>query len=561
MPRRSELFPHLDFRRTLVEPGGTVEDRIRLVAEARRHSPDLNEQIDRVLLEENARLRTGLEEAGEHQEKLKALLEKLASPPWHEAVFLGTQSTPRGARALILFAGCRRVVGLSEEVDPASLQAGDTVFLNEGLNAVMARSDLPEGGETAFFERHAPQGRIVLKCRDEEVLVNPGACLCAEDLRPGDQVRWDRRSLMAYEKIERSRGDGLFLEETPEVAFEDIGGLDTKIEELKEALVFRVQHPDVARRYGLERVGSILFVGPAGTGKTMVAKGVANFLRRLSNSGGSRFINVKPGALHSMWYAQSEANYREVFRVAREAAERGGQPVVLFFDEVDSICAARGQSVTRVDDRVLLAFASELDGLQARGNVLVIAATNRREALDPALARPGRLGDKVVELPRPDRQAAEAIFGKHLGPDLPYAAGGVAPDAARETIIQAAASRIYSPNGAGDLATILFRDGKRQPVRPADLVSGAVIAKISKTAKDQAARRAVKSGQEGIMPEDVLDAISDEFESAVRMLTRSNCHLFLSHLPTDVDVVDIKPVMRRVKKPHRFLTLAPGDEA
>ena len=108
-------------------------------------------------------------------------------------------------------------------------------------------------------------------------------------------------------------------------------------------------------------------------------------------------MNVKPAGLHSMWYGQSEANYREAFRVAREAGAREPEvPVVMFFDEVDAVGGARGDWGHRVDDRVLTAFMAELDGLESRGNVLVIAATNRRDALDPALLRPGRLGDLVL---------------------------------------------------------------------------------------------------------------------------------------------------------------------
>jgi len=125
----------------------------------------------------------------------------------------------------------------------------------------------------------------------------------------------------------------------------------------------------------------------------MIARALANWLGQLAREGRSRFMHVKPSALHSMWYAQSEANYREAFRIAKEAGESDPDtPVVMFFDEIDSVGAARGDVLTRVDDRVLTSFMAELDGLESRGNVLVVAATNRREALDPALLRPGRLG-------------------------------------------------------------------------------------------------------------------------------------------------------------------------
>ncbi len=169
------------------------------------------------------------------------------------------------------------------------------------------------------------------------------------------------------------------------------------------------------------------------------------------------------GRLHSMWYGQSEANYREVFRVAREAgAGEPDVPVVIFFDEVDSIGGERGSSAHQVDDRVADAFMAELNGLEDRGNVLVVTATNRLDALDSALTRSGRLGDLVLRIPRPGRKAARQIFEKYFPSEIPYAAGGRAPEEARRDAIDTAVSMIFAPNGDAELAQIMFRDGKRR---------------------------------------------------------------------------------------------------
>jgi len=259
-----------------------------------------------------------------------------------------------------------------------------------------------------------------------------------------------------------------------------------------------------------------------------------------------------------MWYGQTPANYREVFRVAREAgAENPDVPVVMLFDEVDSTASARGQSLTRADDRTVQAFMHELDGMEDLGNVIVLAATNRWDALDSALLRPGRFGDLVIEVPRPGMDAARDIFGKYLLGDLPYATDGGRDDqeGIRREIIDAATSSIYAPNGDADLATITFRDNTRRTVTRSDLTSGAVIAGIAAAGIERAMWRHATTGRAGIRLEDVLEALHDEFTTAAAALTPANCRNHVGGLPQDADVVSVKQHVRKVR-PHRYLTLS-----
>jgi proteasome-associated ATPase len=555
-------FPAL-FRQ-LVDVGENApnpEAKRQIARLIRGHSRETAEQLDAFLLEEVTRLRTGLNQALAQQRKLAEVFERLSAPPWHPAVFLGAVESGEHRIAMVAHGATRRVVTLAEGVELSSLRVGDEVFLGPELNVVVAASpgSLPVSGETAVFDRSLPDGRVVLRARDEEVVVQAAAGLGECELRSGDLVRWDRALWIAFERVERSQGSHLFLEETPAETFAAVGGLDRQIEQLTRTLRLHLEHASVARKYRLRRKGSVLLAGPPGTGKTLVARALANWLAQLSPRGRSRFMNIKPGSLHSVWYSQSEANYREAFRVAREAGERDAEvPVVMFFDEVDAVGAARGGATMRVDDRVLTAFMTELDGLDARGNVLVVAATNRRDALDPALLRPGRLGDLVLEVPRPNRSAAREIFARHLDPSLPYAAQAEVLDgpSARAELIEAAVTRIYSPNGHGDLATVTFRDGKRRPVGAADLVSGAVIAKVARTAVERACHREVETGESGVRPGDLMEAIDAEFDAAARVLTPGNCHRYLDGLPQDVDVVRVEIAPRRAKRVHRFLSVA-----
>ncbi len=536
-----------------------LEQKLELLRAAREHSRDAAQKLDEALLQEQARLRRGLREAHESQRKLKAVLDKLGATPWHPATFLGAATTAEQDAAMVAFGSVRRVVGFADGVDSASLEIGDEVLLGNELNVIVGSSPYRAfgSGETAVFDRYAGDDRVVLRSRDEEVVVDLAGALRDEPLRSGDRVRFDRNLWLAFEKLERSSGAQLFLEETPEETFDAIGGLDAQIEKLQRSILLHAHHRDTVKRYRLPRKGSVLLVGPPGTGKTMLARAFANWLAQLSPSRRARFMNVKPASLHSVWYSQSEANYREAFRVAREAGEQEPEvPVVMFFDEVDAIGGTRGESLMRVDDRVLTAFMTELDGLESRGNILVVAATNRRGALDPALLRPGRLGDLLLEVPRPNLNAARAIFAKHLSEEIPYAGEAGSGAAARREIIEAAVARIYSPNGEGELAKLTFRDGKLRSVRGADLISGAMIASIARAAVERACLREVEAREAGVRPADLFEAIADELESQARALTPANCHRYLADLPQDVDVVRVEHMERRVGRPHRYLNVA-----
>ena len=559
--RRPEI-PFVDELFAVGEGSPSVQRRVDLAQTIREQSPDLSRHLDAMLLERLVVWGRGLHEARTSQKKLKEVLEKMSAPPWLTAVFSKTVPTPAGLRALVLMGGSRHVVGLADGVEPDSLVAGDEVFLNREM-VLMERSPygMPSCGDIAVFDRYQPDGRLVVRSRDDETVVEASGALQETGLKSGEAVRWSREKGMAFEKIERSNGTQLFLDEAPTETFDHVGGLDRQIESLKRTLQLHMEHADTVHKYQLPRKRSALLVGPPGTGKTMLARALANWVGSLSKSGRARFMNIKPLSLHSMWYAQSEANYREAFRAGKQAGEQDPDcPVFMFFDEVDAVGASRGDALMRIDDRVLTAFMAELDGLEDRGNIFVLAASNRREAIDPALLRPGRLGDLIIDVPRPGRQAARHIFEKHLSLDIPYAENGHGSDKAanRAAIIESCLSTIYSPNGDGELATITFRDGKKRAVRGSDMINGAVIAKIAQAAAERACVREIETGQSGVQMQDVVVSAAEELECAVRGLTRANCRKYLSDLPQDVDVVSVEPRQRPVSRPHEYLNLNAG---
>ena len=535
-----------------------LEQNLAMLRQFRTASPDGGVHVDRMLAEEIGRMRNGLESAREAQAEVRQVIDSLTAPPHFPAVFVARAETGLEPSAMVRVGSELRAISFGEN-DPDEFLPGDELLLSSERTFILCRTP-PSAftcGETATFVRRAGEHRLVVKARDEEMVVLAAASLRDTQLKGGDLLRFDRNTCVAYEKLDRPGGDDYFLEETPAESFAAVGGLDREIEELKRSIELHFYHPETVRKYRLRRKKAILLHGPPGTGKTLIARGLANWLASLSKLGRSRFINVKPAGLHSMWYGQSQANYREVFRVAREAgASEPEVPVVMFFDEVDSIGGARGRSVHQIDDNVLNAFMAELNGLEDRGNVLVVAATNRLDTLDSALTRPGRLGDLMLRVPRPTRKAARQIFEKHFPVEIPYASNGHAADRARMDLIDTAVSMIFSANSDGELAQVMFRDGKRRAVRAGDLINGAEIASIALAATERACAREARGSDGGIQLADVVGAVSDFFVTASRVLTPHNCRNYLDDLPQDVDVVRVDPVARKVAQPYRYFNAA-----
>lgn len=250
------------------------------------------------------------------------------------------------------------------------------------------------------------ENRVIVKSSTGPRFVVNLSQFIEEELKPGTQVGLNQQSFAVMCVLPSPRDPAVFgmeVEEAPDVAFSQIGGLDTQISEIREIVELPLKRPDLFVHVGIEPPKGVLLYGPPGTGKTILAKAVAN-------STDATFLRVVGSEFVQKYIGEGARLVRELFEMAKNKA-----PAIIFVDELDAIGARRLDGATSGDrevQRTLMQLLAEMDGFDARGEVKLIAATNRLDMLDPALLRPGRF-DRVIEIPMPNKEAIESILKIH----------------------------------------------------------------------------------------------------------------------------------------------------
>jgi len=470
---------------------------------------------------QNEKLTFTLREAREHIATLREEVDKLTQPP----SAYGTLIAANEDGTVDVHANGRKVrVSLHPELEGQELETGCEVVLNESLNVVMARRPESSGEVVTLKEVLADKERALVVGRaDEERVVELASHLRGQVMRSGDSLLLDVRANLVLERLPRPEVDDLLLEEVPDVTYDDIGGLDSQIEQITDAVELPYLHQDLFRDYELPAPKGILLYGPPGCGKTLIAKAVANSLaKKVADAAGdthaqSFFINIKGPELLNKYVGETERQIRQIFQRAREKASEGW-PVIVFFDEMESLFRTRGSGISSdMESTVVPQLLAEIDGVEGLRNVIVIGASNREDLIDPAILRPGRL-DVKIKIHRPDENAASAIFATYLKQHLPIDSleidelGGGDADKAIRVMIERTVEEMYGAEEHNQFLEVTYQNGDKEVMYFKDFASGAMIENIVRRSKKNAIKRAISTGSQGIRLDDLLGSIRQEYK-------------------------------------------------
>ncbi len=506
-PKNDEHAREVDKLRVQIQ---SMEDEIRRLYQSRYQLDQANKQ--------NEKLASTLQEAKSQIEALRAEVEKLTAPPSTYAIF--SSMNPDGT-GNIYVSGRKMKVSLHPSIKLTELRKGQEVVLNEALNVIEVKG-FDSQGEVVRLKDVLDGGRALVTLHfDEEKVADLGDPLLVERLSVGDNLLYDPRSGYVIEKLPKSEAQELVLEEVPDVDYDNIGGLQKELEQVRDAVELPFLHPHLFAEYKLSAPKGVLLYGPPGCGKTLIAKAVANSIaKKLGHLEGkqirSYFLHVKGPELLNKYVGESERQVREVFKKAKERAEEG-HPVIVFFDEMDALFRTRGTGISSdIESTIVPQFLSEIDGVESLRNVIVIGASNRQDLIDPAVLRAGRL-DVKVKVGRPDVSAARDIFSKYVSVDLPFAADELERHGGdRKSLVEhlttLTVATMYASTEENKFIEVTYANGEKEVLYFKDFASGALIEGIVSRAKKFAVKRAIAKEGTGLRGDDLVRAIREEFK-------------------------------------------------
>jgi proteasome-associated ATPase len=507
---------------------------------------------------QNEKLVNTLYEAREQITSLKEEVDKLCAPPSTYGVYL---SVNEDSTVNILSQGRKVKVNLHPSIKAEEIKPGQELVLNEGLNVVELAGYEIQGEVVILKEVLDAERAIVTQRADEDrvgIIADP---LRQVKLKIGDHLLIDAKSGYLLEKLPKSEVEDLSLEEVPDISYDDIGGLGTQLETIKDAVELPYLYADYYKEHHLAPPKGVLLYGPPGCGKTMIAKAVANNLAaRISEKRGEKvkgfFLNIKGPELLNKYVGETERKIREIFIKAREKAAED-VPVVVFFDEMDALFRTRGSGISSdVETTIVPQLLAEIDGVEHLKNVIVIGASNRQYLIDPAILRPGRL-DVKIKIERPDAAAAVDIFNKYMTTQLPINEEEVRQSsgdsqAAVDRMIAATIEEMYSLGEENRFLEVTYANGDKEVLYFKDFSSGAMIESVVRRAKKLALKRYIQTSEKGIKVEDLLNAVREEFKENEDLPNTTNPDDWAKIAGKKGErIVYVKPLMGETKEKQR----------
>ncbi len=379
----------------------------------------------------NKRLSAALGAAREQVVAIHQQLTDLAKPPATVAVI--AENPQKAGEVRLFLNGKPMVLRVHPDIKPEQLRVGLEVLVNEEM-VVSKILSYPRTGTLVQVGEVMPQGCALVRLSNTDSEIVPLAAPLIGKIEVGDSLLLEGRSGIAVQKVQRGEVEQLLAPQIPNVSYKEIGGLKKQIETIRDAVELPFNHPELYRRYGLSAPKGILLYGPPGCGKTLIAKAVATSLGANAQGKSAYFLSIKGPELLSKFVGETERQIRAIFARARQLAS-SEHPVVVFFDEMEALFRTRGSGISSdVATMIVPQLLSEIDGVEALSNVIVIGASNREDMIDPAVLRPGRL-DVRVRIERPSLEEAAQIFDIHLGQNVPVEVeAGTSPGQGREKL-------------------------------------------------------------------------------------------------------------------------------